>query len=160
MNIPCPQCHRRISPGSLFCSHCGNHLPPVQLTFTKRPPWTKAILIVFGVLAAVSFLGYGALDDGSNSEGYKVTYDVVGTGTTSASVTYRNQGGGTEQREVKLPWTESFSASPGDYLYISAQNKNGSGSITTYISINGETRKTSNSSGGHVIASASQRCCN
>lgn len=106
------------------------------------------------------WLGLALSCGGSSSrEPAKVTYDVVGEGTRSASLTYQNGEGGTEQRDVKLPWTSSFTARPGSFLYISAQNKNDSGSITVYISINGNTRKTSTSSGAYVIASANYRCC-
>ena len=114
---------------------------------------TLLIVIALWLSLAMSCGGSDSL------ESAKVTYDVVGEGTQSASLTYENEEGGTEQQEVRLPWTKSFTGRPGSFLYISAQNKSGSGSITAYISINGHTRKTSSSSGGYVIASASYRCC-
>jgi len=99
---------------------------------------------------------------------YRVTYEVVDTATDSASITCTNESGGTEQADASLPWTKSFTARYGDFLYISAQRKpiqigdttiGESGSITTRITVNGKTVKTTTSKGEYVIASASYRCC-
>lgn len=121
-------------------------------------PAIASLGMVIGLWACLALLCCGS-GSPSGRESNKVTYDVVGESTRMASLTYTNQGGGTEQQEVMLPWSKSFQAQYGDHLYISAQNKKEYGSITVYISINGNTRKTSTSSGGYVIASASEQCC-
>jgi hypothetical protein len=115
-----------------------------------------SLVMVIGLWLCLTLLCCGSRSLKS-ADSYKATYDVVGTG--SASLTYTNQGGDSEQMEVSLPWSKSFTVHDGDVLYISAQNKNDYGSITTYISINGSPRKTSTSSGGYVIATSSYRCC-
>src|SRR5215813_8286631 len=81
-----------------------------------------------------------------DSTPHTVTYRVEGTGTTSASVTYSNQGGDTAQKNVvRLPWSESFEARTGAFLYISAQNKQDYGSITAIIVIDGRISKVTTS---------------
>jgi hypothetical protein len=122
----------------------------------EQPAEATANLIVVSLM--IMACSFGCISSHPTAD-YKADYDVVGEGTGSASVTYTNQSGGTEQRDVRLPWHESFPVRSGDFLYISAQNKNGSGSITIYISINKQTRKTASSEGAYVIASSSYRCC-
>lgn len=89
---------------------------------------------------------------------YKVEYKVTGT-THAASLTYNNAGGDAEQRDISLPWNKSFEVEYGTFLYISAQNKEEFGSITTTILVNGKQVKSSTSEGGFVIASSSYSCC-
>src|ERR1041385_8045362 len=120
---------------------------------------TVSVLTVVGLWICLTLVCCGSSGSSNLDNSYKVTYDVVGDGTSSASITYTNEGGDTEQQEVHLPWSKSFQGQYGEFLYISAQNKNDGGSITTYISINGNTRKTSTSSGGYVIATSTYRCC-
>lgn len=84
-----------------------------------------------------------------------VKYSVSGT-ASSVSLTYENEDGGTSQvSSVPLPWSYSFKAKEGDFLYISAQNNSSSGSVNVKISVNGDTRKSSSSDGAYVIATAS-----
>jgi hypothetical protein len=89
-----------------------------------------------------------------------VFYRIAGQGTASASVTYQNQTGGSEQRdEVSLPWTYELGRM-GDgrsFAYISAQNKGRSGCITAQIVVAGAVVKQSQSCGEYVIATASGR---
>ena len=121
-----------------------------------KDEWRRALMTPTGDVSS----GVAEKEESRNvAASYKATYDVVGAGTKSASITYTNQDGSTEQREVQLPWSDSFTITPGHFLYISAQNKNSAGSITVYISINGETRKIATSEGAYVIASSSYSCC-
>lgn len=89
---------------------------------------------------------------------HRVTYEVGGT-AKSISLTYTNESGGTEQREVDLPWSKTFSARDGDFLYISAQDQGGSGDVMAYIIVNGNTKKSAHSSGPYTIATSSYTCC-
>ncbi|MGR3220099.1 MAG: hypothetical protein ACUZ8H_09835, partial [Candidatus Anammoxibacter sp.] len=52
-------------------------------------------------------------------------------------------------------WIYSFTGSKGDFVYLSAQNNNISGSVAVTISIGNTTYKTSTSNGAYVIATAS-----
>jgi hypothetical protein len=87
-----------------------------------------------------------------------VVYRVSGT-TDSASLTYINSQGGTVQETITTPWTKTYTMKADDFLYVSAQNQNASGSITSEILINGVTFKTTTSTGSYVIATASGSCC-
>jgi len=92
---------------------------------------------------------------GSGEVVYQVKYEVTGTAKT-VFVTYVNESGGTSQESnVSLPWSYTFTAKPGDFVYISAQNEGETGSVTVTIYKNGSIFKTSTSSGAYVIAEAS-----
>jgi hypothetical protein len=96
-----------------------------------------------------------ACDDYSttSNETYTVTYWVKGT-ADSASLTYNNQSGNTEQKsEVDVPWHLKFEAERGQFLYISAQNNGESGTIKTQIIVDGDVIAESESEGAYVIAS-------
>ena len=80
-------------------------------------------------------------------------YRVTGS---RADLTYANAQGGTAQASsVTLPWSYKFSASTGQFLYISAQNTGDSGSITVSIYKRGVLYRTTSSTGAFVIATAS-----
>jgi len=69
---------------------------------------TAAILMLLGASSTPSF------------DGRLVEYDVDGT-ANYADVTWNTNGGGTEQRQLKFPFHESFVAPMGMFAYISAQ---------------------------------------
>jgi hypothetical protein len=78
------------------------------------------------------------------------------TGTAySASLTYQNADGGTEQKDARLPWEWSFAAVSGQFVYISGQNAASSGSVTCAILLDHVVVKTSTSDGAYTIASCS-----
>jgi hypothetical protein len=89
---------------------------------------------------------------------YVISYEVYGS-AGSASVTYSNEDGGTQQEIVSLPWKTKFHAREGHFLYISAQGRSERGGVTVEIKINGVQDKMATSSGGFTIASVSDRCC-
>lgn len=94
----------------------------------------------------------------ATQKSHRATYEVGGT-AKSVSLTYTNESGGTEQREVDLPWSKTFSVRDGDFLYISAQDQGGSGDVMAYIIVNGNTKKSAHSSGPYTIATSSYTCC-
>lgn len=94
----------------------------------------------------------------TSQKSYRVTYEVGGT-AKSVNLTYTNESGGTEQRNADLPWSKTFSARDGDFLYISAQDQGGSGDVVAYIILNGNTKKSAHSSGPYTIATSSYTCC-
>jgi hypothetical protein len=87
---------------------------------------------------------------------FDVTYEVIGTPdlNTLADVTYTNFQGGTEQTEVSLPWSKSFTVKRGQHLYISGQNKSQYGIIQVRILVNGEVWRVALSDGAYCIASS------
>ena len=85
----------------------------------------------------------------------EVRYEVTGTAAL-VDITIENSSGGTSQyADVAPPWTYDFSAKVDDFVYVSAQNATSTGSVTATIKIDGDTFKTSTSSGAYVIATAS-----
>jgi hypothetical protein len=87
-----------------------------------------------------------------------VKYYLGGT-SGSYSITYASKGGGTQQESnVANSWKYEFTAHPGDFLYISAQNNHNSGSVEVYISIDGKLFKSAVSTGAYVIATVSGSC--
>ena len=135
--------------------------------------FAKLNIIIIGLLTLVScgggdnsragtrILGSTSTPIGTISQNgslYDVKYTVSGS-ATAASLTYQNGQGGTAQEDVSLPWEKTYQLLKGDFLYISAQNKADSGSITTNISVNGVNFKTTTSIGAFVIATSSGTCC-
>ena len=113
--------------------------------------------LALAALAAIALVACG----GSEDDTYTVVYDISGVGTSRASLTYSDANGGTRQSSgVSLPHGISLrNVRRGDFLYISAQNDNASGSVTVEILVNGSSFKRSQSSGAYVIATASGSCC-
>ena len=91
---------------------------------------------------------------GGGTTVYQIEYKVTGTAST-VLVTYQNKDSGTSQEYVSIPWSYSFSAIPGTFVYISAQNQGDTGSVTVTIYKDSTVLKTSTSSGAYVIATAS-----
>ena len=86
-----------------------------------------------------------------------IKYEVTGS-SKYIDVTLQNSGGNTEQYTRRsVPYTYSFVASKGQFLYISAQAQS-YGSVETRIYVNDKIIESSTSRGEHVIASASGRC--
>lgn len=85
-----------------------------------------------------------------------VIYNVDGLdGATRASLTYTNEQGGTEQVEVTLPWRKALSVPRGQFVYVSAQNKDAAGGVSCDIRVDMQLFKHSESRGAYVIASCS-----
>lgn len=84
-----------------------------------------------------------------------ITYYVTGT-VSNATVTFVNEGG-TYQREVSLPWRETFPIGAEGTLnaYVSAQNPFSSGCIKARVYLNTIKRNEGESCVGYGIATAS-----
>lgn len=116
----------------------------------------KKILLVLLVIFGFGFMScdslfYSDYDDDIYSN---VRYEITGT-ATSASLTYSNRSGGTEQITVDVPHTIEYDDFFDNFMYISAQNQDSTGSITVSIYRNGGLMDTATSSGAYVIATAS-----
>lgn len=85
---------------------------------------------------------------------FVVEYVVDGT-AKEASLTYKNESGGSEQRKVALPWKSMYTVSRGYFAYISAQNLGEYGGVSVQILLNGTRVKSSDSYGRYTIATAS-----
>jgi hypothetical protein len=84
-----------------------------------------------------------------------VKYEIKGT-ASFVSVTFRLYGDETRQEaKVRVPWTYSFTAKSGDFLYISAQNLGKEGNLEVIIYKDGFLYKRGAARGAFTIASAS-----
>lgn len=83
-----------------------------------------------------------------------IVYEVTGS-TDSASLTYRNASGGTDQMEVSLPWSKTFEAAPGAFLYLSAQNQNDYGALRVQVKVDGIVAQEGETNAEYGIATAS-----
>jgi hypothetical protein len=125
-------------------------LIPAREIFNKEEGMKKKP-IVFLLIIVVLLIPLACI---SGSETHKITYAVGGLGR--ADLTYENASGGTEQRTVTIPWSMTFSAPSGQFVYLSAQ-LDGSGSLYCEIVSDGTIVQQANSSGEYVIASCSGR---
>ena len=95
-------------------------------------------------------------------DGSEVVYEVEGDNTSWASVTIRTPTG-TIQGSPDLPMqTKSgelltFQFDVGEFVYISAQNKDEYGSVTCRITVDGEVVSENTSSGAYGVASCEGR---
>jgi hypothetical protein len=109
--------------------------------------------------ALVLFLTGCGLDSREYSVTYRVTNgcDALSSGfncARNASITYTAANGSSEQADVILPWSKTFTASTGDILYVSAQIKE-QGECHVFINVGGEMVREAHSKGEYVIATAS-----
>jgi hypothetical protein len=115
-----------------------------------------AVVIVLIIIGALARGGRGSTSPASSPANHSVMYKVYGT-TTSASLTYQNAQGGTEQKDVRLPWQLSLTGRNGQFVYISAQNNMESGSVACEIFLDGVSVKQSSSNGAYKIATCDGR---
>lgn len=147
--------------------------PPRQSPFTPisipAPAKKRASPLAF-VLLTLVFLGAGwiffsgATTPSRTTSGpgrsapvsarRQIEYRVTGT-ASRVSLTYQNGSGGTEQKDVALPFNTSFTTASGSFLYLSAQNNGDRGTVICTISVDGAVFKTSTSDGAYKIAGCS-----
>jgi hypothetical protein len=117
--------------------------------------------IYFALLICFMLLGCGEIQDRPLTKtAYHVKYLVTleDVEYPYASMTYQNATGGTEQaNDADTPWSREFECKRGAFLYISAQNAHDRGKITVSVYVNDRLWKTSTSTGGYAIATASGR---
>lgn len=174
----CSSCGVDNPPKARFCNGCGAVLPldvprpqaPAPKTTTSRLwPWfilAGALMVAGLMIAAVTDdddyepSGLTAGDDDGGL--VRVRYEVTGS-TSQADITYSDANGSTSQQSgIDVPMqTESgqtglsFTMVEGEFLYISAQNVEESGSITCRITADGVVIDEATSHGGYVIATCS-----
>ena len=84
-----------------------------------------------------------------------VIYRVSGS-ATRADVTYEASSGVAQQSNVTLPWSTTRASKTGDFLYISAQNRENSGCVSVQIVSGDNVLESNQSCGAFVIATASR----
>lgn len=148
-------------------AHWGPPPPPAKKSWGKY-------LAVFGAIFTMSLVAIAALSSGGGAgsafsttpKTHTVTYRVEGSASV-ADITYENAFGDTSQEsDIDVPLTRERDGGQGlilndmekgDFLYISAQNGDDSGSITCIIEVDGVVVKTNTSRGGYTIATCSGR---
>ncbi len=123
------------------------------ISIFRGEKWRWGALIILA-LCLYLFTWAAGLGSPTGTAGKDVTYTVSGT-ATSASITYQNEGGGTSQVKVTLPWTHVIHSPSSNFLYISAQNEGQFGDISCEIKVDDNIVKTSTSSGAYTIVSCS-----
>lgn len=162
--IKCNECGKSISDAAKSCPGCG---APVPEKPRKRGLLTWVFLGLFGwIVFVMATPGDNSAPSATSlqprSTGFHITYGVeaIEGSTDTASITYTNGQGGTEQVKVKLPWLQSYQdVPPGTHLYVSAQNNQDYGALRVRILVDGQAIKESVASGGYTIATANTRCC-
>lgn len=114
--------------------------------------WIALLVIVGGVLLLGYFAGKPVREAWRGP--YDVIYSAQMPGGCTGDITYAIPGGQQQEKDVANPWRKNVTVSPGDFLYVSAQNGCDHGSVS--VKIETETGKVLNratSSGGYAIAS-------
>lgn len=76
--------------------------------------------------------------------------------TGTMDITIEDKDGGTAQfNGVSSPWIYSFTSKYKTFVYVSAQNNQSIGTVTTEIKVNGKVWKNGTSSGAYVISTSS-----
>ena len=136
----------------------------------------KGVIALLVVVGVVIFVGYLCSSTGTSTQSartptaprataapakvttYSVVYSVRCT-SGKASLTYRKPDGSTEQRDITVSfngtWTQSYSFRPGQFAYISAQNRADSGAVTAKILVNNSVWREATSDGAYKIATVS-----
>lgn len=134
--------------------------------------YEKPVVAVVGGLIACALFGgivlaltrNGPAAPAPSSAGGSTTHTVVyqadGDGTKTASYTLESADGGTVQGDIDLPMTNQAGGvgltfagfRPGAFVYLSIQNKEGSGAVTCRILVDGKVVSENTSNGAYVIA--------
>jgi hypothetical protein len=136
-------------------------VPPPPTPAPKRTSSGSHFLAAAGCIVAFFALGmhrsgsFNLLNLLTAAPDRQVVYQVFGSG--EARLTYRNPSGGTEQRQVELPWRLEFTTKPGDFLYLSAQKQETHGTINSLIYVDGGLLQRAETDSPHGIASVSGR---
>lgn len=117
------------------------------------------LILAIGGLFVLGGCGGGA-DSNDAPSYYVVKYEVGGFGAGDISVTYTNATGGTQQEVVRAPWSKTLApVNPGAFVYLSAQNNSGAGSVSVFIDGGAGFQRFASSSAPYGIATSSGTCC-
>jgi hypothetical protein len=108
------------------------------------------------IVALVLTVGCNAGGTGSDSgsgSGKQITFEVTGTGTTKADVTYALGTDQTQENGVTVPWTKTLtSKSDTDIPVVTAQSSDEGGKeIACKVSVGGKVVKENKSTGEFAV---------
>lgn len=113
-----------------------------------------ATLTHSGIEQASKIAGLNPASSSAAPLAHRVFYRA--NGPAAISITYANENGDTAQSDPEdRQWTKSFEAPPGQFLYVSVQNKGQSGGVQCEITVDGVMIKQTKSQGEYVIATCS-----
>lgn len=158
----CRKCGSNWAMDMKFCGNCATPLSGAAQTDPPSATSTNGGHVIFWLIVALVGIGFWVSKDlpslsSSGIHPRQVTYSVTGTEINRASITYQNESGGTEQREVDLPWTSGFPGRRGQFLYISAQKPSERGTVKVAIDLDGTRAQQAESNSPYGIATASAR---
>jgi len=112
----------------------------------KNPKKSLFFLSVLLIVSVFALTFSACSSPTSTTKTYTIKYEVTGTAKT-ASIFYRNETGGFDEREEKLPWSKTITVSASEKNYfgasLSATDYNFSGgNLTAIIYVDGKTVKT------------------
>ena len=119
---------------------------------------TAVVLAGCGTHPATSTTGSSAAPAGNAT--VTVAYLISGSAKT-VDLTLQTATGQSQQNDLKLPVKNragtdiNFEATPGQFVYVSAQNQGSYGTVTCEITVDGVPVSTNTSSGGYSIATCS-----
>lgn len=132
---------------------------------TQEPPlWRRmapAFMMPGATIICLLLAGCGAGDKPAPAAPH-VVFFAEGAGTKAAAMTLQSESGGTIQKDVALPLTDTSKGTAGlssdlfkrgDRLYISLQNKAAAGSVTCRIEVDGKKIDEATSSGAYKVVS-------
>jgi hypothetical protein len=105
--------------------------------------------LAFLLIVITCLSGCDSLTGSSN-----IMYEITGNAASRVSVTYESDSGQSQVSSAAVPWSYSFKAKKGDFLYVSAQIVQGAGPITVRIFKGSEIFKSGTASGFAAIATA------
>lgn len=143
--------------------------PTAKTQKRNKMVWTWAITALIAV-AVMGFVYVSARMPASTRSGSstssgtsfsstrQVVYVVTGTAST-VDVTMQAPSGTRQESGVRVPVYPgyTYTMSPGDFVYISAQNRGETGSVSCRILVDGVAVADNTSSGAYVIASCDGR---
>jgi hypothetical protein len=166
----CRNGHQVTDDTAAFCPRCGEHLVNDQqhrdakgsgtgLSCTVAGTIGFSIIVVLAIIMISTSSSLGPSRTSPRSQTRKVEYRVAGPDVEGfrASITLTNSDGGTEQRDVGLPYSRTYYMHPGAFAYLSAQNNKDWGWVSAEIWVDGVRFKSAESSGAYVIASCDGR---
>lgn len=161
----CPHCGAdQQQTQTAFCTACGKRKIPEQPAAApalaapkRRSPIGYIIITLIFIAGCYWLLIAPALRINQQAKTYDVAYRITGS-ARSVDLTYQNASASSEQARAKpVPWNMTFSAHPGQFLYVSAQNNGESGTVKCELLVNGIVVKSAESSGAYTIATCDGR---
>ena len=154
----CTSCGKRKTPGTPQVAPAATPAAtPAQVPPKRRSPIGYIVITLLFLVGCYWLLIAPAMRINEQAKTYTVVYRISGS-ARSVDLTYQNASASSEQARSKpVPWNMTFSAHPGEFLYVSAQNNDASGTVKCELLVNGTVVKSAESNGAYTIATCNVR---